>query len=224
MSVLDLIFPKKCLECKKEGRYICKDCVKKTRPARSVCPYCGIYSFFGKTHENCKKKYGLDGIYSIWKYDGVVRKAIIALKYKFANDVSKELAWEAIKELKKLKIFSRNSILIPIPLHIKRENWRGFNQAEEIGKLIAKDFNWKFVPNLLIRKISTKPQVGLKGIERTQNVKDIFEIVSRYNTKNYKNQIIIFDDVYTTGSTLKEAGSVLKNAGFSNVWGVTIAK
>jgi len=224
MGILDLIFPKNCLECKKEGKYICSDCIQKVRLARSVCSYCGVYSFFGKTHENCKRKYSLDGVYSIWKYDGVVRKAIIALKYKFANEISKEIANEAKKELKKLEIFSKNSILIPVPLHTKRENWRGYNQATEIGKLIAKDFKWKFIPDLLIRKIQTKPQVGLSGSERVGNVKNVFEINPKYKIKNFKKQIIIFDDVYTTGSTLKEAGKVLKNIGFSDVWGLTIAR
>lgn len=224
MGILDLIFPKNCLECKSGGGYICDDCLEKVRLARSVCVYCGVYSFFGKTHDNCKRKHSLDGVYSIWKYDGVIRKGVIALKYKFANEVSKEIAIKAKKELKKLKIFPKNSILVPIPLHKKRENWRGYNQAGEIGKLIAKDLNWKFIPDLLIRKTSTKPQVGLKGEERKQNVKDIFEINSKYKIRNFKKQIIIFDDVYTTGSTLKEAALVLKKEGFKNVIGLTIAR
>ncbi|MEK7497749.1 MAG: ComF family protein [Patescibacteria group bacterium] len=227
MGILDLIFPKNCLKCKKEGKYICNDCIQKVRLARSVCSYCGVYSFFGKTHENCKRKYSLDGVYSIWKYGGVVRKAIIALKYKFANEISKEIAKASVFEIKHNSYFKiHNSfVLVPVPLHTKRENWRGYNQAEEIGNLIVKDFNWKFIPDLLIRKVSTKPQVGLKGEERRQNVKDIFEINQNYRSLATDHRtLIIFDDVYTTGSTLKEAGKVLKKSGFSNVWGLTISR
>jgi competence protein ComFC len=81
--------------------------------------------------------------------------------------------------------------------------------------------NWKFAPDLLIREVATKPQVGLKREERLKNIKSAFSLNPKYNIQN--TLYIIFDDVYTTGTTIKEACRVLKKAGAEEVWGLTIA-
>ena len=126
MNLLDLLFPKKCLECGKEGRYICDECFKKVSPARC---------------DNSN--------YAIFKYEEVIRKAIISLKYKFAYDLADELVDACIQRLKANHQFL-NAVLVPIPLHKHRENWRGFNQTEIIGEKLAKAMNWKYASNLLV--------------------------------------------------------------------------
>lgn len=199
MDILNLIFPKTCLECGKEGKYICGDCLAKVR------------------------KYGsYQGTFSIFRYGGVIRKAIIALKYKYSTEIAKELADICVKNLKSMNL-TKSYLLIPIPLHRHRQNVRGFNQAEEVGKLVAKGMNWKYEPNLLNKKISTKPQVGLKSSARRENLKDVFTVSANVSvSKNSK--VILFDDVFTTGSTLGEATKVLKQAGIKEVLGLTIAR
>jgi predicted amidophosphoribosyltransferase len=82
--------------------------------------------------------------------------------------------------------------------------------------------NWKIVTNLLLRKKWTAHQVGLKGKERRENIRNVFALNSICNIQN--TIYILFDDVYTTGSTLKEAVKVLKRAGVQNVWGLTVAR
>ncbi|MBI3443125.1 ComF family protein [Candidatus Woesebacteria bacterium] len=172
------------------------------------------------------KPSSLDRLISVWNYDGVIRKAIIALKYKFASDVAKELADQVNLILKTKNL--KNVVLVPIPLHESRKRWRGFNQSEEIGKLIAVSMDWEFAPNLLKRVFSTKPQVGLKEKERVENVKDVFVLNSSYII--HPTSYIIFDDVWTTGSTLQEAAKVLKTClrrqetGAKEVWGLTVAR
>lgn len=197
--ILDLLFPKKCLECKKPGKYICSNCLKKVRP--------GI-----KNSSN----------YSIFKYEGVIRKAIINLKYKYATDIAEELVKICVYKLKNKKKF-KNVTLVPIPLHWKRENERGFNQVEIIGRKVAKELNWKFEPNLLIRNKSTIPQVQLKGEERRKNLTGVFKINENNNLDN-NSLIFLFDDVYTTGSTINEAGKVLLKDENRNIKGLTIAR
>jgi len=159
--------------------------------------------------------------YSIFKYQGVIKKAIVAIKYKFATDIVDELVDASVERLKSRKL--HNVAFVPIPLHIHRSNWRGFNQSEIIGKKIAEKLNWEFVPDLLIRNKNTTPQVGLKSFDRHQNMSGVFSVSSRY-IQYSKPNILIFDDVYTTGSTMKEAKKVLKNSGFKRIYSLTIAR
>ena len=221
MSVLDLIFPKTCLGCGKEGKYICGDCLAKVRLLKPACPYCEKASIDGFTHVKCRKKYGLDGLTSIWKYEGVIKKAILALKFKYSTEVGKELSNIYINQLMMGTIPVKERMLVPIPIHWYRENFRGFNQSMEIGKPVAQEMGWKFVPNLLIKNKSTTSQVELSVKERKQNLRDVFSLDSRFQIPD---SVILFDDVFTTGSTLHEAAKVLKKAGVAKVWGLTIAR
>jgi ComF family protein len=201
MGILDLFFPKACLECGKEGKYICESCLKKVR----------------------KVGFAKDKL-SIFRYEGVIRKAIIALKYKYTTEVAKELADICVRNLKSTNLINKNYLLIPIPLHWHKQNVRGFNQAEEIGKLVAREMNWKYEPNLLIKKVSTKPQVGLKGSTRHENLKGVFSLSSNYSLITNRYPLILFDDVLTTGSTLSEASKTLRKAGVKRIFWLTIAK
>ena len=133
MGVIDLVFPKKCFGCGKEGLYICPQCQKDLKVRKEICPVCMRFSFKGKTHPRCKKEDSLDGLVTLWPYEGAVRKAILALKYKFALDIAKEIAELASFEIKKRRVLPKGGYLFPIPLSRQRENWRGFNQAGEIA-------------------------------------------------------------------------------------------
>lgn len=204
MNFLDLLFPKKCLECGKEGKYICHDCYSRVSP-------CGVTP--------C----GMNGSnYSIFRYEGVIRKAIISLKYKFAYDIAEELVNVCVLKLSTFCLL-HTTTLVPIPLHQKRKNWRGFNQTEIIGEKLAKAMNWKYIPDLLIRNKNTLPQVGLKGSVRRSNLSGVFAVNPNYVLCT-KYSVLLFDDVYTTGSTIKEAKKVLKDVGFKNIKSLTIAR
>lgn len=166
----------------------------------------------------------MDGLISVWDYEGIVRRAILSLKYKYATEVGRELTGYLTDWLlNNKKLFTGVSLLVPIPIHWHRENVRGFNQCEEIGKSISVAMNWKYTPDLLIKKQSTVSQVELGGEERSQNLKGAFAINPKYKL-NKTSSVLLFDDVFTTGSTLKEATKILKMAGIEKVWGLTIAR
>ncbi len=202
MNLLDLIFPKSCLECKKPGKYICNSCLSKVKVLNRFDPYTNTFT--------------------ILHYEGIVRKAITKIKYNFAYDIASELADICAFKLHNPPLI-QNSILIPVPLHKSRERWRGFNQSEIIAKLISKKLNIGFEKDLLIKPKASLPQVGLVRNQRMQNIRGKFAVNSE--AKLYQNRTyIIFDDVATTGSTIQEAMKVLKKAGVNKIFGLTIAK
>lgn len=150
----------------------------------------------------------------------------MALKYKFAKEVAKELVYCTLEFLKNESlVLPKEDVLVPIPLYWFRGNWRGFNQSDEIGKTLARGIGLGFIPDLLIRKKFTKPQTELKGKERRENVRGVFSLNPNYKLQITKyNSLILFDDVWTTGATIKEATKVLKRAGANKVWALTLAR
>jgi len=225
MGFIELFFPKQCLVCKKGNKYICSDCLEKVRKPMSICPMCKKFSFSGKTHEKCMRSQSLDGFTAIWKYEGVIRQAILKLKYKFASDIAEEIIERAIPKLRDISPINtfHNILLIPIPDHRLRKNWRGFNQTELLGRLLSREMNWGFNSKVLFRKRNVLPQVGLEGKERIKNIRGVFGIKKEKNLLTDYESIVLFDDVWTTGSTIKEAGKVLKRNGFRKVWALTLA-
>lgn len=199
--ILDFLFPKHCLECNKYGKYMCDECIEKVLD--------------GTFDENN---------FSIFKYRGVIKKTIVSLKYKFAYDVTDELVLRCIQRINVKKY--HNVLLVPIPLYWQRENWRGFNQSELIGEKLANKLHWKFIPDLLIRRSNNIAQATLKREDRVKNLNGVFDINSKYlHDSSFKNSnILIFDDVYTTGSTINEAKKVLLKSNFSNIYSITIAR
>lgn len=218
MTILDLLFPKKCLGCGKGGQYICASCISKVSRSRLVCPVCTKPSIDGITHSKCNSPLSLNGLFSFWVYEGIVRSALLSLKYKFAFEIVKEIVSYSSPFVAKVPL--PKLTMVPVPLYTKRYNWRGFNQTEEIGKRLAKIVGWNFDPNLIYKRLDTATQTGLGRRARLSNVRGSFSISTELNGEN----IAIFDDVWTTGSTIKEICKVLKRNGAGKVWGLTLSR
>lgn len=228
MDIFDLVFPRNCLNCGKENGYIGSRCLSQVSKAISICPVCEKPSIDGATHSKCQTRLGIDGLTSVWVYEGVIRKAIVALKYKYATEIATDLATVSLSSLGHNASFWRHDsyTLVPIPMHWYRQNFRGFNQSQEIGKKVAKEMDWKFLPDLLIRKKLGTPQAGLDAQKRSKNIQGVFALNPSYSSTNLTiyPPIFLFDDVWTTGSTMKEAAKVLKRVGVLKVWGLTVAR
>lgn len=218
--ILDLLFPKRCVTCRKFGEYLCPNCFSKIEFVQNpVCPYCERQAVGGKTHPGCAKRLGLDGLVVVCRYRGPVRNAIIKIKYKWIYDIEKILATIISQNLWKFD-FPADSILVPIPLHAKRKRWRGFNQAELLGKDLARRFKHPYL-DLLLRNRYTRPQVELKKDDRKKNVEGAFSLKKQSGI--YGKKFILVDDVYTSGATMSECAKVLKKAGASSVWALAVA-
>lgn len=223
MSFLDWFFPRHCLSCDHKGHYFCPFCREGIQPlVVQICPVCQKPAIHGQTHPYCRSENSLDGLVSCFLYEGIIKKSIGKLKYRFLTDLAEELV-ELIVLFGPLPGFEK-PILMPVPLHPRRERWRGFNQSELLGRKLASHFGWQVRTDLLSRQRYTQPQMSLKGKERKVNIIKAFKVNPHLPDSIFKSHLIVFDDVWTTGSTLKEAGKVLKMAGFKNVWGLTIAR
>ncbi len=169
-------------------------------------------------------------IVSLFKYQNeIIRQMIWLLKYKGNKYVAKLFASVLydylIAELSDDVIFSRGitHILVPLPLSRKRKRERGFNQMEFISRELEKLGDISVNYNILVRKKHSKPQTSLSNkAERVSNVKDMFGLRSTKENLS-KVHIILIDDVYTTGSTLKEAKRALREAGVRKVSCIALA-
>lgn len=230
---LDLLFPRTCLGCNKSGQYFCPTCIQKIKLIDSqICPVCEKSSPFGQTHRFCQKNRSLDGLISFFVYEGMIRKAIHQLKFKYVTDLADEFfkiildIWREDKNDRfcQMKRFveEKKPIIVPVPLYWLKENQRGFNQAEIFAEKLAKSWNLEFKKDLLIRSKFTQSQVGLSEEERQKNIANAFFYNS--NIKYPVSNIILLDDIWTTGATLKTCASLLKKSGAKTVWGLTIAR
>jgi ComF family protein len=121
------------------------------------------------------------------------------------------------------RIIQSNVVFVPIPLHKAKLRKRGYNQAELLARGLGRKFGIRVV-DCLERVKSTKTQVGFSQKERAENIKGAFAVKQRYqpSLKAFE-QIILIDDVLTSGATLKEAAKVLKKAGGGKVFALTLA-
>jgi len=224
--LLHLLFPQQCVVCGKVGSWLCTGCKNKLPRLRvQLCPVCNSQSIIGLTHPGCQKTNALSGFFSPFAYQGAVKKLLSAFKFEMVKELQAVITGLLTEEVKKnvsLLFFWQKEkfILTPLPLHPYRERWRGFNQSLLVGKSLAKSLNLGYRSDFLKRIDFAPPQVGLDKKERLKNIKNQFRASLKVKNKN----IVIFDDVWTTGATLKEAGRVLKSNGVKNVWGLTFCR
>ncbi len=238
MNILDILFPKRCLTCGRFGKYFCDRCAETIKTIESrdtICPVCERSAIGGVTHPRCVMRYSLDGLTSIFRYDGIIREAVKTLKYRLVTDLAKEfvslIPVSFFDEVTKYRTnegmhqsVRPEASLIPIPLHSSRFRDRGFNQTEVLGRLLADRLQIPMRTDILKRVIKTTPQVEMKDRkERLKNMKNVFSI---HNSKFiiHNSTMLLFDDVFTTGATMRAAGETLKRAGAKVVWAITMAR
>lgn len=227
MGILDHLYPKYCVYCKKLGSYLCPNCFSRLSfDVKKMCIPCNRPSFNGLTHPGCEGRYVINGTFCAVSYNSVTKKLLYQFKYKpYLSDLQKfivELMYESFIQNEEFnKVLNKDPIITFVPLHSSKLKERGYNQVEYLAFGLSKKFGLK-VQQLLVRTIKTKPQFGLKKEERKENVKGAFMLNKVFN--NLKNQtIFLVDDVLTTGSTLLECSNILKRGGAREVYGITFA-
>jgi ComF family protein len=232
-------------------RWICPDCLADIHPrSEQVCPGCKEPSFGGATHSYCREDNFLDGLWSAAYYDDFFKKAVHEFKFKFIKDLAFPLSAimaRSILDAQEYGTFQdvilanfakdeeegiylddrknkkTDTILIPVPLHRKRYNERGFNQSFLLAKNIGERFALSVREDMLLRIKNTKPQSKtVSREERWENIKSAFICVKGEEVRG-KN-IVVIDDVCTTSATLNECAKELKRAGAKSVWGLIVAR
>jgi len=239
--ILDLLFPRQCLGCNvwlsgDDNSYICKVCLGSIKMKSDfTCAFCDSPVAAGMTCPFCKPNHHLDRLLVATSYKNpLVEKIIKTMKYQFVSSLAEEIATFMIKYFKRRFLAGPNfldesPVVVPVPLHRRRLNWRGFNQAEIIGQKIAEFFSWPFVADALKRIRNVRPQVEMPDRQsRVENARNIFE----FNSSKYPNPaslargrtFLLIDDVATTASTLDDCARVLKSVGASEVIGFVFAR
>lgn len=225
--ILNIVFPKFCFSCKKEGNYLCEDCLATFEISQENFCLCEnpINIFAGGKCRKCSSK-KLDGLYFALPYQNKkIKNLIHRFKYEpFVKELSEPLANLIIThfQLTEKQENFRDFVIIPVPLEKKRLKWRGFNQSEEIGKKLADFFQIPLFNNVLLKIKETPTQVELDGETRKENLKKVF--AAENNNLISGGKILLIDDVYTTGATMEECSGILKQAGAKEVWGVAVAR
>jgi ComF family protein len=212
--MLDLVFPTKCISCGKSGVDLCLPCLSEARAA---------------------ERESAEWIFPIYDYrEPIIKKSLWLLKYsgkkRLANVFAEIIYDKILEELSELSVMENftEPILIPIPLSPSRRRERGFNQAELICEELIKidstrhGLNLKLEKNILIKPKETEHQARIKdrGV-RLKNIVGSFAIKNPELIK--KKNIILIDDITTTGATLSEARKVLRHAGARKVIAFTVA-
>lgn len=228
MNLLSVLFPRVCVSCKTWGTYLCLRCENALEHVTTqICPICERPAIDGKTHPPCTTRYTIDGLISAVVYAGSARALVHELKFRYVADIGSILIEELLRALlnnrsSEKEIIRDKPVVIPIPLHKRRENWRGFNQAEILACLIAKKLGYVCDTEILVRKKHTQQQATLPVKERRNNLGDAFLVTAEKQLVG--KGVILVDDVWTTGSTMRSAASVLKRAGARSVWGLVYAR
>ena len=219
---LNLLFPQWCVGCGKEGDFICYSCRRSLpRIMPPLCPRCGRPQASGILCPGCVGwQAEIDGIRSPFRFDGVMRQAIYQLKYRNLRALVVPLAKLLHDYLGTNPV--PGEAVVPVPLHQKRLRERGYNQSSLLARELGKLINLPIVDNCLIRLRHAPPQARTSTVdERRSNVAGAFTCRDQ---RLQDKQVLLVDDVSTSGATLDACARALKAAGATSVWGLVLAR
>jgi len=237
-SVFSVLFPSECRLCQTSLNEIsripvCRECLAEIRPTRvPQCILCGdrlppatLLMGDGRCWTCRDSAPEFDRALSFGEYLAGLRGLIHLLKYEGVTPVAAPLGRMLARTMTELAGSADAApLVIPVPLHKSRRRSRGFNQAELLARAAVRHLPLKLevLNGALVRQRDTVSQVGLSREERIQNVRDAFRVAQPSRVKG--RDILLVDDVMTTGTTLSECARVLKRAGAQRVWAATVAR
>lgn len=240
--ILDILAPRHCVGCKKEKEIICHSCAEESFKYGGSCIFCNQRNGTGKICFSCKKIYNprFERVLWVGEYKDALKNAIWELKYKQRRELAKPLGKLIFKKFKEFyplhhiaaslrtaeqkqnaaigvgvypKFKKEDFLIIPIPIHFKKEHERRYNQAELLAREFGKLSRIPLLVNSLLKIKETKTQVETKTKEeRINNLDGAFSVhdPSRAWVKFGDKTIILVDDVATTGATFVHASRAIK--------------
>jgi len=228
-KLLDIIFPNKCINCfvyTHNQQLLCSNCFKQINiNTNFICFKC--HTNIKITEIHCSDT-NLNSILCCLDYQNqLVKELIHNFKYqklKSLQNIFEQILNISLENYK--EYFNENEyIIIPVPLHPLKQRIRGFNQSEILSNSISKILNLKSYNNILIRFKNNSPQANQTDIsKRKENAKNIFKINENLKHLINNKNIILVDDVFTTGSTLNECAKILKQNNANTIISICLAR
>jgi ComF family protein len=229
-GILDIIYPKRCPICMdiipidKEVK-ICETCIEKlpyiTDPRCKKCSKPIDDETIKYCYDCTNNEHYYNKGWAVWLYEGNIKKSLQRFKYNNNKNYGRIFAKEVVtlynKEITEAKI----DLIVPVPLYIKKQKKRGYNQAQIIANNISKYLDIPCNNDCLVRIKDTKPQKNLSDKERINNTKKAFKVVMSSVVMDKK--ILICDDIYTTGNTINSCAKELLNSGAKEIYFCTLA-
>lgn len=214
-KLVSIISQNECLVCNRPGELVCQECWQNQFVMRQpACFMCNALSPNGQTCQLCRRKSCLNGVITNFRMSGYMKELIYQLKYYGHRETAIFLSQHISPNLANLKI----DLVTYVPATGKSQRRRGYNQAQILAKEVAKSMNLPLQSTLL--RLRHTDQIGLGRSQRFDSVKGNF--LSRGN--QIGKNILIIDDVITTGATLNECAKILKASGAKKIWGLAVAK
>ena len=227
-GVLDIIFPMQCNLCGNniETEGMCQVCWKKINWISDPrCEICGA-PFTVLLNNICaiclEKKPHFDKAISVFEYDDFSKNIIIKFKHYDSTHLTKYIS--SLMYLASKPYVDEAHIIVPIPIHLSRRLKRKYNQSELIAMEISRASGLPYEPRILKKHKKTLSQEELSAQKRKTNVKGSFSINKFYKDMIKDKEIILVDDVFTTGSTVNECSKILKKNGVKKVTVITLSK
>lgn len=219
---LEFLFPQWCVGCGREGDFLCPSCRRTLlRIMPPLCPKCGQPQSSGILCPGCVGwRTHVDGIRSPFRFDGVIRQAIHQLKYRNLRALAIPMAGLLQDYLAANPI--PGEVLVPVPLHAKRLRERGYNQASLLARELGKLNSLPVIDDCLIRPRHAPPQARTSSKEERQ--RNVAHAYTCRDPRLQNKQVLLIDDVATSGATVDACAAALQSTGATSVWALVLAK
>ncbi len=221
-TIIEAVFPRFCVGCGREGGFWCVGCesVWTSDGFLAACPYCRQRGSDRVCHA-CRSQVYLDGVSACGAYgNSTLRKALEVWKYHGDREIEGVLEKWVIASAARCEPPLAPYVVCSVPLHVKRERVRGFNQADQVALWVAQQYGLGVEP-VLERVCETEPQARQGAGRRVGEMDEVFGIREGARVPEH---VLLCDDVFTSGATMDAAARVLKENGAKTVWGWVIAK
>jgi len=211
---VNFFFPLTCSLCGRFGRPVCQDCEAKLPRAKQICPVCRRANPLGVTCPACQRRFRPDGLLGLYRYDALAKRLVHSLKFEDEQILADFMASGLAR-----MVGSRGGFVVTfVPVYPLRRIYRGYNQSELLARRLASRLR---LPCLdLLRSTSRTPQTSFDDYrQRAANLKG--KLLAR--ARSVPKKILVVDDIFTSGATLREASKVLKRGGAQSVVGVAAA-
>ena len=220
--IADLLFPLRCIGCGTQRVALCDACIAAAPRAPAACPGCGAPIRFGAPCTRCRARTHLDALSAPWRFDGIAASAVRALKYRNARDIAAVLGDVLTRSCPSQYLVS-NPLLVAVPMHPTRLKSRGTNHAALIADRVTARTLMENAHHALARVRATSAQAKMHHrAERLDNMRGAFACPDA--SVVHDRDIVLIDDVYTTGATLQDCARALKEAGARHVFGLVVAR